>query len=356
MEKKKREKKQKIKKERKAISNMDKFMLVFLATLIIYLAIILPIRLCVVAFSWHWFVFGLVAVIIPFAFIHFQLGTQKKFAFTDEQKQNASVVTFKYILYFWFLDCLYMTIFNQWKVWIYILGVITLIKTFYGLAITFLGKKQKNTILDISLVFDFLLGISLTVYLIYLIPNEFTNLQTILTAIVAAVYGGLITLVGVAWTINCNNEARKQDLERINKERKEEEINKAKPYLQLIQPNNDIETIITIDLPDSGHARYESFRRIYISNVGGLFIFEAISFNGVRIACPNKLIAKDDIAQISLRNLNYSEHANHIEIRIYGRDKLDNRYSFNITNRILIEDGYGIQFDAIEMPILENSL
>ena len=208
-----KEKKQKIKKERKPISNMDKFMLVFLATLIIYLAIILPIRLCAVTFSWHWFVFGLIAVIIPFAFIHFQLWAQKKNTFTDEQKKTASIVTVKYIIYFWFLDCLYMAIFNQWKVCIYILGIITLVKIFYSLAITFLGKKQKNIILDISLVFDFLLGVGLTVYLIYLIPNNFSNLQTIITAVVAAVYGGLLTLVGVAWTIK-HSEKQKRDDER----------------------------------------------------------------------------------------------------------------------------------------------
>ena len=166
------------------MSNTDKFMLVFLATLIIYLAIILPIRLCVVSFSWHWFVFGLIAVVIPFAFIHFQLWSQKKLSFTDEQKKNANVVTVKYILYFWFLDCLYMAIFNQWILWIYILGIITLIKIFYGLTVTFLGKKQKNAILDISIVFDFLLGIGLTVYLIYLIPDKFINLQTIVTAMI----------------------------------------------------------------------------------------------------------------------------------------------------------------------------
>ncbi len=77
---KKKEKKQKIKKERKPMPNTDKFMLVFLIALIIYLAIILPIRLCVVSFSWHWFVFGLIAVVIPFAFIHFQLWSQKKLA------------------------------------------------------------------------------------------------------------------------------------------------------------------------------------------------------------------------------------------------------------------------------------
>lgn len=208
---KKKEKKQKIKKERKPLSNMDKFMFLFLATLIIYLAIILPIRLCVVAFSWHWFVFGLVAVIIPFAFINFQLWSQEKLAFTEVQKKSASVVTVKYILYFWFLDCLYMVIFNQWILWIYILGVITLIKVFYGLTITFLGKKQKNVILDISIVFDFLLGISLTVYLIYLIPESLRNLQTIVTAIVAAVYGGLLTLVGVAWTIRKQDQIRRED-------------------------------------------------------------------------------------------------------------------------------------------------
>ena len=211
---KKKEKKQKIKKERKPMSNTDKFMLVFLATLIIYLAIILPIRLCVVSFSWHWFVFGLVAVVIPFAFIHFQLWSQKKLAFTEAQKKNANVVTVKYILYFWFLDCLYMVIFNQWILWIYILGIITLVKIFYGLAVTFLGKKQKNAILDISIVFDFLLGVGLTVYLIYLIPDEFNNLQTIVTAIIAAVYGGLLTLVGVAWTIRKGDKDRK-DEERI---------------------------------------------------------------------------------------------------------------------------------------------
>ncbi len=208
---KKKEKKQKIKRERKPMANTDKFMLVFLATLIIYLAIILPIRICVVSFSWHWFVFGLAAVVIPFAFIHFQLWSQKKLSFADDQKKNANVVTVKYILYFWFLDCLYMVIFNQWILWIYILGIITLVKIFYGLAVTFLGKKQKNAILDISIVFDFLLGVGLTVYLIYLIPDEFNNLQTIVTAIIAAVYGGLLTLVGVAWTIRKQDQIRRED-------------------------------------------------------------------------------------------------------------------------------------------------
>ena len=117
--------------------------------------------------------------------------------------------------------------------WIYILGVITLIKIFYGLSVTFLGKKQKNAILDISIVFDFLLGVGLTVYLIYLIPDEFNNLQTIVTAIIAAVYGGLLTLVGVAWTIKKGDKDRKEDLERHDREKMEEERKRLVPYIKI---------------------------------------------------------------------------------------------------------------------------
>ena len=211
MKKTKKEKKAKIKKERKPMSNTDKFLLVFLIALVIYLAIILPIRLCAVTFSWHWFVFGLIAIINPFAFFYLQLWLQNKTTFSETQKKNASVVTVKYILYFWFLDCLYMAIFNQLKIWIYILGILTLVKVFYSLTITFLGKKQKNIVFDISLLFDFLLGITLTVYLIYLIPDKFMNLQTIVTAVIAAVYGGLLTLVGVAWTIRHSDKQKRDD-------------------------------------------------------------------------------------------------------------------------------------------------
>lgn len=216
--KKKKEKISKVKRKRKTMSNMNKLILLFLATIIIYLTIILPIRFCVVTFSWHWFVFGLIAIIIPYAFIYFQFWSQKKLAFNETQQKNANVVTVKFILYFWYLDCLYMTIFNQWKLWIYILGLITIIKIFYSLTVAFLGKKQKNKILDISLVVDFLLGVGLTVYLIYLIPDKFANLQTIVATIVAAVYGGLLTLVGVAWTIKHSD-----------KQKREDELAKAKP-------------------------------------------------------------------------------------------------------------------------------
>lgn len=68
----------------------------------------------------------------------------------------------------------------------------------------------------IGLLQDFLLGIGFTIYLLYIIP--FPLLQEVMIPIVSAVYGGLITLVGVAWTIK-----------KTEKDRKEDEMKKAEP-------------------------------------------------------------------------------------------------------------------------------
>ena len=86
---------------------------------------------------------------------------------------------------------------------------------FYNLTKAFINGDSQ---LKFGLIQDFIVGVALTIYLIYIIPNE--NLQQVVIPIVSAVYGGLLTLVGVAWTI------RKSD-----KDRKEEEIKKAKPVV-----------------------------------------------------------------------------------------------------------------------------
>lgn len=354
---KKKTKKQKLKKERKPLSNMDKFMLVFLATLIIYLAIILPIRLCAVAFSWHWFVFGLVAVITPFAFINFQLCSQKKLAFTEVQKKSASVITVKYILYFWFLDCLYMVIFNQWILWIYILGVITLIKVFYGLTITFLGKKQKNVILDISIVFDFLLGISLTVYLIYLIPESLRNLQTIVTAIVAAVYGGLLTLVGVAWTIRKGDKDRNDDLKRRDEEKTEEARKEFVPYIKMayaetVSGSVNASAHSNLKLNDLKSNHFYSFiiSSFYIKNISNsniLLIGIFINDNYFKFS-NDKLVEKNTVCQVqTTRNVEYASEESLKKLTLVIADVLDNQYEIDcaFTNKtdspmeVLSDDG-----------------
>ena len=99
---------------------------------------------------------------------------------------------------------------------------------FYNLTRAFLSNTKKHWW---GLLQDFLWGVAITVYLIFLIPND--ALQTIVLSITAAVYGGLLTLVGVAWTIKDTNEKRKEDLIRVETERKEEERKKNIPYIRL---------------------------------------------------------------------------------------------------------------------------
>ena len=61
--------------------------------------------------------------------------------------------------------------------------------------------------------------------------------------IVATVYGGLFALIGVAWTIQDGNRKRKEELERVENERKEEERKKLVPYTKLERISNSTSTV-----------------------------------------------------------------------------------------------------------------
>ena len=55
----------------------------------------------------------------------------------------------------------------------------------------------------------------------------------VFTSVYSAVLGGGITLAGVAWTIKDGNDKRKEDLQRIEHERREEERKKHIPYIKV---------------------------------------------------------------------------------------------------------------------------
>lgn len=175
-------------------------------------------------YNWYWFVFALIALSIPIGCVTVKVWAESKNTYSTEQVKAANVRLGKYIMFYWLLDLFYMACFNQWLVLQFVFGGIAMLIVFYNLTIAFLSENKTNKWL---LLTDFLLGIGLTVYLIYIVPNG--NLQEILIPVISAVYGGLLTLVGVAWTIKSNNKDRTADLERIENERKEDERKKAKP-------------------------------------------------------------------------------------------------------------------------------
>lgn len=195
----------------KPLSKFDKVALIIIA---IYLVIAVPLVCCVDAFSVYWFFFGFFAVFCPIAFLW---RSSKIIEKKGGVKSRAGIAilaeTVVCIIQFWLYDLLYMAIFNGWLIWQFVFGVISIIIIFVNLVKTFANEVK---VARFMLALELVIGLGLTIYLIYIIPID--SLRTIVTAIVAAVYGGLLTLSGVAWTIH-----------RSDKLKKEEEIQKAKP-------------------------------------------------------------------------------------------------------------------------------
>ena len=172
-------------------------------------------------------IFGGIAVLIPLLFLYFKASFLTPIIKDEKQKESANRRTIGYILLFWLYDLLYMAIFNQWTTLTYIFGVLAVCIIFSNVAKAFLSEKP---CLRGMIPFDLILGVGLSVYLIFLIPNE--SLQTIVTTIIAALYGGFLTLIGVAWTI------KRQD-----REKKEEERKRAKPIFTFNMVYRDLDTV-----------------------------------------------------------------------------------------------------------------
>lgn len=167
-------------------------------------------------YNWWWAIFVFAALSLPIILFGSRKFLQKEKAYTTEQLKASLKTCWKYVGFYWLIDLFYMAIFNYWltygdtqSVWLalqFVFGGLAMIFVFYNLTIVFLSTSKKR---GWGLLQDFMWGIAITVYLIFMIPGE--ALQTIVLTIIAAVYGGLLTLVGVAWTIKDNAEKLKQE-------------------------------------------------------------------------------------------------------------------------------------------------
>ena len=132
-----------------------------------------------------------------------------------------------------FFGLLSFALLQQEVSYIFIFGIPSIVLLFWKLIYNFLSAKPVKLIARTSntffLISGFCLLIGLTVYLLYLIPENYKDLQNILITIIAAVFGGSITLVGVAWTIRQGQIERAEDRKQLEEDSKQEEIKRAKP-------------------------------------------------------------------------------------------------------------------------------
>ena len=261
-----------------------------------------------------WIIFVALIVLIPVGFGYFGVLCTKKFNPNEQQKKNMNVTLGKCTLLFWLYDLLFMAIFNQWHVMIYIFGLLSIVIIFTNVICVFLSE---NKLLNKMISFDLLVGVGLSVYLIYLLPDE--QLKTIVTAVVAALYGGILTLVGVAWTIRHSD-----------KERREEEKKKAKPIFTFNMVLDEIKDIRTkkvcFDVADNG-IEYECHVVAELENSDhALFevkrVFHDGKWNeieGNTVVLPNKAVYFDFRFNYDVNNL-------FLEVK----DGLDNSYYYEI--------------------------
>lgn len=308
------------------------------------------------AYTWWWAIFVLVALFLPFFVFGMRSFLKKEKEYTEDQIKTSLKVCWKYVGFYWLMDLFYMAIFNYWTadeqsqtLWLtlqFVFGGLAMVYIFYNLARAFLSNAQKHWW---GLLQDFLWGIAITVYLIFLIPDS--ALQTIVMTIIAAIYGGLLTLVGVAWTIKDANDEKKKDL-----------ILQHKPIIYAHMMNSFVtlkETpieLLFVDLKkiksigateeylEEGHSTPEdqtSKRKQTDAESGGIvtlksivntdnsiIIVKKITINDIELTpLNNNVMAKSKAYNLSLHVSNLTDKD---QIKLYAEDVLKNPYCFTM--------------------------
>ena len=249
------------------------------------------------SYNWYWFAFAIIAVSIPIGCITVKAWAESKNTYSTEQVKAANIRLGKYIMFYWLLDLFYMACFNQWLVLQFVFGGLAMLIVFYSLTVAFLSEIKTNKWL---LLTDFILGIGLTVYLIYIIPSD--DLRNIIIPIVSAVYGGLLTLVGVAWTIKDNNNKKRQD-----------ELNKAKPMFSLMTDFyvalNSVYPTIPFYIPNYSSLNDVRYISLFINSDTSSFYVKSVYAQSFGLLTPttNNVVLKNQHFKIIINSDNANE-------------------------------------------------
>lgn len=317
-----------------------------------------------VAFNWWWAGFVLFAVYFPVFMFGIRKYLEKEKNYTSEQITNSKKNCVKYVLFYWLIDLFYMSIFNYWqtsgdsqKIWFalqFVFGGLAMVYIFYNLTRVFLANGEKHWG---GLLQDFVLGILTTIYLIFLLPND-SGLQTITATIIAAVYGGLLTLIGVAWTI------RRQD--DINREQ-EKKAYRPIAVVQLDLPREVV--VLYIKKVDCNTISFDKneicsipvyIQTVFLNNTDFCnFYLLGLIVNGEKILVePKQYIQREKSFAISFnQKVIYTKNSIN-KISLYTQDLLGNFYEIPISYEIVESDTLEQTYEKLPKPpkVLNNKI
>lgn len=293
---------------------------------------------------WKWLIFIIIIIVTPFAVAYVGVCVKRKNKLTKEQEKVIEVNVIKFVLFYWLVDLFYMSFIIDNLVCKFIFGGLVVLIVLYNLSMAFLKQtvKNGNELLKLGLLQDFVVGIGMSIWLIYLMPDS--DLQTIAMTMVAAVYGGLLTLVGVAWTIRKGDKYRKEDLMRIEKERKEEDRRKYSPVFSVVNKNIDMKKCVIIALDDvenidkiviqSDDTDNIRLQPICIENSSKVeFYVYGFLFDDEFYAAPEKFLIKKDYYFV-VHFLKALRFARNYEISLCIEDLIENKYSVKLSSVI----------------------
>lgn len=274
---------------------------------------------------YEWIIFAVVFLLFPIAVVNFKIMAEKRINPTEEQKKQANLNCRFLILFYWLCDLFYMAFILDILTLKFVFGGLVMVIIFFNLSKAFISGTPH---FKWGLIQDFLVGVGMSIYLIFIIPSA--DLKEVVIPIVSAVYGGLITLVGVAWTI------RKAD-----SDRKEEEKKKAKPTFVLSMDNQKTDTDFTNKVcfyEDEVLANTSVVLALVENSEQSTFIIERIFHDGKWWdACGNNVIIPGRSIYMSF---GFTKSDN---IILQIKDILDNRYFYSIVpfenNYMIIDRG-----------------
>lgn len=298
----------------------------FWATLFIFLSVFV-IRYYQVTYVWLWVIFGVVAIYTFSFFISLLSYELKHKDMTKKEEQKITINVVKYILMYWLFDLMYMGIFNDWF-WVKVIcGTLAVTFVLYNLVLAFFNISE---LLKGWLVLELLFGMGAAIYLIYIIENE--TLRSIIVTIVAAVIGGLFTLIGVAWTIK-----------KGEKERKEDERKRNIPYMKVVfglKESSEVCACIYegLDLNDTKELKKVDGNSLYLITIHDCMmknisqsniILQGMIFDDKRYDFADPVILEEDEVCKIRSTGNHSIFVSNLEgtLILIVKDIMDNVYS-----------------------------
>ena len=187
-------------------------------------------------------------------------------------------------------------------------------------------------------------------YIVNLIDDDVKIVPTFIM-LFAATLGGGITLLGVYLSINHNNKQKRQD-----------DIDKAKPYMNVVTVSADVNhagnivrndfeevDIVSKNADESNKPiRFTPFDIKLISN--NIIRFVGVDYNGILCKCTKEwLFAKDDLVRINLPENLINSADDEDELNFIVADIFNYHYSLKLKYESQIKGNYSVK--SIGLPV-----